>query len=116
MEQAMANGMSRAVETIIGFLIPPACREEVLGDLYERNATWPRFCLDAARTIPMIIFSRIRRSGELQFILLQAVIAYLCYSAAAWLDASELLGSSEGLKRLAIPAAVVVLAIVFEDA
>ena len=38
------------IETIVGIFIPPACREEVLGDLRERNDGVQLFIYDALRT------------------------------------------------------------------
>jgi hypothetical protein len=108
--------MREKLEALVGLLTPPACREEVLGDLHERNATSASFCLDALRTFPLVVFSRIRRTGDPQLLLLQAGVAYVCYWAAAWFDDRALLDAPKGLLRLAIPAAMVLLAVVFDDA
>ena len=100
----------------IGFLLPPACREEVLGDLHERNATWAGFCIDAVRTLPLVIASRIRRTADPQLFLLHAITLYLCYYAAAWFTDRALLRETWGLARPAIPALLVLLALLLEDA
>ena len=52
------------IEKIVGIFIPPACREEVLGDLRERNDGVQLFIYDALRTIPLVIVSRIRRTTD----------------------------------------------------
>ena len=52
------------IEKIVGIFIPPACREEVLGDLREKNDGAQLFLYDALRTIPFVIVSRIRRTTD----------------------------------------------------
>ena len=108
----MGNGM----RALVGLLLPPACREEVLGDLHERNATLARFCIDAIRTVPHVIASRIRRTADPQLLLLHAIALYLCYYAAAWFEARALLRETWGLARPAIPALLVLLVLLLEDA
>ena len=46
----MESGPSKISEAIAWWLVPPACREEVLGDLRERNQRSARYLLEAART------------------------------------------------------------------
>lgn len=45
-------------------LVPPACREHVLGDLQERYVSPRGYLADALRTIPFIIASRLRRTSH----------------------------------------------------
>jgi len=104
------------MRALVGLLLPPACREEVLGDLHERNATLARFCIDAIRTVPHVIASRIRRTADPQLLLLHAIALYLCYYAAAWFEARALLRETWGLARPAIPALLVLLVLLLEDA
>jgi len=108
----MGNGM----RALVGLFLPPACREEVLGDLHERNATLARFCIDAIRTVPHVIASRIRRTADPQLLLLHAIALYLCYYAATWFEARALLRETWGLARPAIPALLVLLVLLLEDA
>jgi hypothetical protein len=103
-------------EAIAGILIPPACREEVLGDLYERNATPRQYVRDALRTVPLVIVSRIRRTCEPGLFAMHAAVFYLSFFAAAWLEVPALLYERWGLWRLAIPCAVWLLALLLEDA
>ncbi|MGP0071990.1 MAG: hypothetical protein ACLPWF_08650 [Bryobacteraceae bacterium] len=103
-------------EAIIGILIPPACREEVLGDLHERNASPARYLMDAVRTVPLVILSRIRRTANPELLAMYAIALYLCFFAVAWYDVRPLLYERWGLWRLAIPCAVGLLALVLEDA
>lgn len=100
---------------IAGLVIPSACREEVLGDLHERSNTALEFCIEAMSTIPCVIFSRIRRVADVQLLLLQAGIVYLCYWAAVWFEQHSLFSDDRGLLHLILPAALVLLGILFED-
>ena len=111
----MGKSVIASLERIAGLIIPPACREEVLGDLRERSNTALEFCLEALSAIPLVIFSRIRRIADVQMLLLYGGIAYLCFWAAAWLQHAAPVASDRGLLHSAIPAAVALLAILFED-
>jgi hypothetical protein len=101
---------SKAAEAIVAVLLPPACREEVLGDLHERYRSPGQYALDALRTIPMVALSRIRRTADPKVLLLQAFALYASFLGAAWLN-----GGGEPL-RLAIPAGMAMLGLMLEDA
>lgn len=103
-------------EPVVAKLIPPACREEVLGDLHERNVTPRHYVLDALRTVPLVIWSRIRRTSDPELLAMYAIALYLCFFAVAWYDVRPLLYERLGLWRLAIPCAVGLVALVLEDA
>src|SRR5262245_31327768 len=53
---------SPIAEAIVGRLLPPSCREVVLGDLHERYVSDRQYALDAIRTIPFVIWGQIRRT------------------------------------------------------
>lgn len=101
---------SRAAEAIVAVLIPAACREEVLGDLYERYRSPLQYGLDALRTIPMVVLSRIRRTADPQVLLLQAFALYVSFLGAAWLKGGG------GPLLLAIPAGIALFGLMLEDA
>ncbi len=101
---------------VAAILIPPACREEVLGDLHERNATAWRFTLDAVRTVPLVIASRIRRMSEPGVLAMYAIVLFLSFFVAAWFDMRPLVYERWGFSRLAIPCGVQLLALLLEDA
>jgi hypothetical protein len=61
------------IEAPIGLLIPPACREEVLGDLYQRYAGPRQYLLDALRAVPLVIASRVRRTTDPAVLLIEAL-------------------------------------------
>lgn len=103
-------------EGLIAPLIPSACREEVLGDLHECNATGGRYLQDAIRTVPLVIASRIRRTSDLRQLSMYAVVLYFSFFTAAWLVARELIYEAAGPWRLAIPCAAALLVMVLNDA
>lgn len=112
----MKSGPSRTAEAIVAVFVPPACREEVLGDLHERYSSSGQYGLDAARTIPLVIISRIRRTADPQVLVMQAFALYASFLGAAWLKDRTFLSEQWGLLRLAIPAGMATLGLILEDA
>ncbi len=114
----MGDGVTKRnwAEASVAILIPPACREEVLGDLWERSATPGRFIADAVRTVPLVIVSRIRRVSDPALLAMYAIALYLAFFAVAWYNVRGLLYQPQGLWLLAIPCAVELMALVLEDA
>jgi drug/metabolite transporter (DMT)-like permease len=104
------------IEKIVGILIPPACREEVLGDLREKNDGVQLFIYDALRTIPFVIMSRIRRTTDSVVLLMEAFCCYVSFLAAAWVLQPSIVATREGLLRLAIPGAIALSVLVLADA
>ncbi len=87
-------------EDLIAWFLPPACREEVLGDLFESCRTPLEYGISALAVIPRVIFSQIRRNTDSWIFLLTA--AALLYSfIAGSRDLSS--GLAHPLLRLAIP-------------
>ncbi|HWC00724.1 MAG TPA: hypothetical protein VG672_28655, partial [Bryobacteraceae bacterium] len=111
----MASGPSRIAEAIVGLLIPPACREEVLGDLHERFQSRWQYAADVLSAIPLVILSRMRRIADPQILLIQAFVSYLSFLAAAWLADRTLLYEQRGFLRLAIPAILILLGLILDD-
>jgi hypothetical protein len=118
MGQKVGDRMTKSnwPEAIAGILIPPACREEVLGDLYERNATPRQYVRDALRTVPLVVVSRVRRTSDLRLLAMYAIVLYFSFYAAAWFEVKPLLYERWGLWRLAIPWAFGMLALALEEA
>jgi hypothetical protein len=112
----MENGPSKAAEAIVAILVPPACREEVVGDLYERYRSPAQYAVDALIAVPLVILSRIRRTSDPQVVLMQAFALYLSFLCAAWFKDAALLRSQWGLLRLAIPAGITLIVMMLEDA
>jgi hypothetical protein len=112
----MDPGPSQAAEAIVAILLPPACREEVLGDLHERYRSPAQYGAEAACTVPLVILSRIRRTSDPQVLLMHAFAWYVSFLVAARVTDGALLNAQWGLVRLAIPAGVAVLVLMLEDA
>ena len=112
----MPSGPSKSAETIVGILTPPACREEVLGDLHERYRSPLQYGLDALGAVPLVILSRIRRTADPQVLVMQAFALYLSFLTAARFQDASLLQAQWGLLRLAIPAGMTLFGLILEDA
>ena len=104
------------IEKIVGILIPPACREEVLGDLRERNAGAQLFLYDALRTVPFAIASRIQRTTDSVVLLMEAFCCYVSFLSVAFVAEPSMITKQEGLLRLAIPCAIALTVLVIADA
>lgn len=104
------------IAKIVGIFIPPACREEVLGDLRERNDGVQLFIYDALRTVPFVIVSRIRRTTDSVVLLMEAFCCYVSFLAVALVAEPSMVASREGLLRLAIPGAIALFILVVADA
>jgi hypothetical protein len=72
------------IDAIVGHLIPPACREHVLGDLCERYTSPIGYLVEAIRTIPLVIAGRIRRTCDALLVLGEAQILLLTFYGAAF--------------------------------
>jgi hypothetical protein len=112
----MPSGPSKAAETIVALLLPPACREEVLGDLHERYRSRLQYAADALSTVPLVILSRIRRTADPRVLLIQAFALYASFLTAAWFKDAGLLQAQWGLLRLAVPPGMALLGLIVEDA
>ena len=113
----MKRAPSKTVEAILGLLIPPACREQVLGDLHERYKGPLQYFGDALSAVPCVIVSRIRRTTDPQVLFMEAIALYLSFVGVAWISGQRaFLYEPWGLLRLAIPTCVVLLALVLVDA
>jgi hypothetical protein len=112
----MPSAPPEIIEKALSLLIPPACREEVLGDLYERCTSSSQYIRESLRVVPMVIFSRIRRTADPQVLSMQATALYISYLVSAWYQGQTSLFADSGLLRLAIPPALIMLGIVVDDA
>src|SRR5688572_9916368 len=84
----MESRPPEVIERVIGLLIPPACREAVLGDLSERYRSRGEYVRKAVRTVPLVIGSQIRRTFRFQYALSEFCALYVAFYLAA-LRASE---------------------------
>jgi hypothetical protein len=106
----------KLIEGIVGALIPPACREHVLGDLYERYTSRAQYILDAAATLPFVIASQVRRSFNIQLFFSQACVIYLAFGGASLATGRANLYDMQALVPPAIVIGILLLALVFCDA
>jgi hypothetical protein len=112
----MPSGPSRRLEGFVGSLIPPACREEVLGDLHEKyTGPWQYISL-AMCVVPCVILSRIRRTTDLFVLLTDALLIYGSFLAAVWYTDRTSLAGQWGLLRLTIPTVVNLAVLILEHA
>jgi hypothetical protein len=112
----MEPGPDKISEAFAGLLLPPACREEVLGDMRERRVSWAQYVLDATMIIPCVISSRIRRTTDSVVALTEAVSMYTAFVMAAWWLDRAILSAEGGFVRLAFPPAIFLLATILADA
>lgn len=112
----MESGPSKVAEAIVYWLLPPACREEVLGDMRERNRSSAQYLVEATCTVPSVICSRIRRTTDAVLTLMVTVSMYTAFVMSAWWLDPELLRREYGFARVAIPPAIFLVAIILADA
>jgi len=105
-----------ALERVAGLFLPPACREEVLGDLCERYQTPVQYIGLALMTVPFVILSRIRRTTDAQVLLMEALLLYASFLIAAMYTDDSILTRPWGLLQLAVPAVIALAVIVLDDA
>ena len=112
----MDSGPSKIVEAIVGRLIPPACREEVLGDMRQRHQSSASYLLEGAHTIPCVIYSRICRTTDALVAVAEGFSMLTAFVVAAgWLDPAAIVEPG-GLVRLAIPPSIFLAAVILADA
>lgn len=113
----MESGPPQMIEKVVGVLLPPACREEVLGDLHERYAGRRPYLAEAVRTVPLVILSRIRRTTDPGLLLLEAMALYLSLVLGVRVFGDPaFLEQPQAYFRLAFPVLVALLALVLVDA
>jgi len=88
----------------------------VLGDLCEKYTGPGQYILLAMRVIPCVIVSRIRRTTDARVLLMEALLMYASYLAAAWYTDRKILMEEWGFFRLAIPSVLAVAFMMLEDA
>lgn len=65
------------IEGLVRLLVPPASREHVLGDLSERYRSPGRYLLEALRTLPFVLASRVRRTANVPRLAVIALVLWL---------------------------------------
>lgn len=112
----MESGPPKIIEILVGLVLPPACRESVLGDLHERYRSTPQYIRDAISSVPLVIVSRIRRTTDARLLLLEAPALYLAFlTSGRFADAAQFLYQPYSYLRLAVPVLAALLALVVLD-
>ncbi len=83
MEGAALRIPPEKLDSLVRLLIPPAVREEVTGDLWETYQNPEQYAREALRTVPLVVFSQVRRHFNLPALLLQGVLLYACLGPVA---------------------------------
>ncbi len=113
----MKEAPPRKLETVVALLIPPARRDEVLGDLHERYANPRQYVTDAIRAVPLVVASQIRRTTDLGVLFLEAFSLYFCFFAGMLrLSGASILPEQPRALSLLIPTAVALVVLRFVDA
>jgi hypothetical protein len=112
----MPSGPPKILEELAKALIPPACREEVLGDLYERYKSPLQYLADLLSTLPFVVLSRIIRTTDIRLLVMDALLVYGSFLAATWYVARRLVTEEGGLMHLAIPSGLTLVGLLIGDA
>lgn len=113
----MRSQPSRAIELIVGWLIPPGSREHVLGDLHEIYLSPMQYLADVAAALPLVIWSNIRRTVDPVVLLMEGFTFYVCLVlAASGMGPRTFLADDSSFIKLAIPTAAALLALILADA
>ena len=111
------SGPPRSMEVLVWMVLPPACRESVLGDLHERYSSPARYLGEAVCVVPWVVASRIVRTTQSGLLLLEAFALYPSFAAGARFAAGpEFLNLPNAYFRMAVPVLAALLALVFTDA
>ena len=102
----MTSRPPAAMESVVGFFVPPLAREYVIGDLAERYTSPGQYWLDALRTVPAVVISQIRRTS---FFLLWPMIGFGLTIAFGR-------GAEDWWPAAVIPAVITLLAFMVRDA
>ncbi len=100
-------------EDVIGWLLPPACREEVLGDLYESYRNMLQYVGSALAVGPKVILSQIRRNTDARIFGFN--IFAILYSFAAGSPDWALHDDPLNLLRIAIPSVPALLILLLRN-
>jgi hypothetical protein len=112
----MKQAPPKTIEAIVSHLIPPARREDVLGDLHERYRSTAQYLMDAMRTVPHVIVSQIRRTTDRRLVIFEALALYLAFlTVPARPGGRSLIFEPAMLMPLLIPVVVALMALRFID-
>jgi len=94
------------LELFFALFIPASCREEVLGDLAEKYTSPAQYIIFAIRTVPFVIYSRMRRDNRLVFLLTDPVLIYSAFVFEVWYGGALPHPDAAAFEHLVLPAAL----------
>lgn len=112
----MEAGPHPLAERVVARLLPPLCREHVLGDLYERNATTGQYVRDALRSVPFAVWGQVRRTTSPGLACLQGGAVYGGFLSAYGRVAPGVLQTTDGVLGTLTPALTAVVVLALRDA
>jgi hypothetical protein len=100
------------IDRVVRAIIPPAAREAVIGDLWERYRSPFNYALEALCVMPFVVASQLRRTWNAPMLGIQAFAFFWCFGGfavnAASLDAPR-------WARAAIPTIAALIGLVLRD-
>jgi hypothetical protein len=112
----MEPGPPKIVEAALAILLPPQCRESVLGDLHERFVSRRQYIGNAIVTVPLVILSQVRRVTDAGLLLLEALAVYLSFCVSArFCNGGIFLGTPNVYLRVALPVLPALVALMVAD-
>lgn len=109
----------RLLERLVGWAVPSANREYVLGDLHERYSSPLGYLADAVSAVPAAIVGSLRRSTPTSCLLLEFILIYISVLlAAVWSSGYGPIwgGGPPSLSKSAAAAAYLALVLMGRDA
>jgi hypothetical protein len=100
------------IDAVVRILIPPAAREAVAGDLWERYSSPLHYALEALRVLPFVIASQMRRTSNLPLLGIVAFTFFVCFGGFA-INGSTL--DVPRWLRAAIPTIAVLVGLIVRD-
>ena len=112
----MESGPPKIIEAILAILLPPQCRESVLGDLHERFTSRRQYICNAAVTVPLVILSQVRRATDAGLLLLEAMALYLSFCVSArFCNGGIFLIAPNVYLRMAFPVLAALVSLILAD-
>lgn len=105
----------KLIEAIVEKAVPPACRENVMGDWDETYTSTPDYLLRVVSDLPFVVASQIRRTFNVALFFSQAAVLYIAFAGSSLAGGRRYLYDHSVLP-LAIVIGVVLFALVCRDA
>jgi hypothetical protein len=103
-------------ERVVSLLLPPACREPIVGDLHERYVSAAQYLVDALRTVPFAVWGQVRRTTSPMLAAAEAVAVYIAFVVASGITSPGRFGSATIPVGAAVAALAALATVVLRDA